>query len=163
MQKDVITIGKRLIPVEQIAFIEPFDPSSNPEFKSDRPFKARVTLRNRDSVLAESAPEELGQAQGFRMLAEDQMHVNPAIPFNVESFAPTETFNPTKPYATRLKWRDGEGNEHSKLLLTKPETVIAIVVRSGEAAPASASADPNRPPRSRTARRRTRKVEPAGT
>ena len=39
-----------------------------------------------------------------------------------------------KPYQSRLKWRDQDGEEQSKLLLTKAETVIAVVLR-GEAAP----------------------------
>ena len=30
---NVITIGERLVPAEQIAFAEPFDPAANPEFK----------------------------------------------------------------------------------------------------------------------------------
>jgi hypothetical protein len=32
----VITIGKRLVPTEQLAFVEPFDPSGNPEFKPEK-------------------------------------------------------------------------------------------------------------------------------
>jgi hypothetical protein len=42
--QDVITIGRRLAPIEQIAFVEPFDPASNPEFKPEKPYKARVVL-----------------------------------------------------------------------------------------------------------------------
>ena len=53
--QDVITIGKRLVPVEQIAFVEPFDPTSNPEFKPEKVFKARIVLLNRDIVLTELA------------------------------------------------------------------------------------------------------------
>jgi hypothetical protein len=30
----VITIGKRLVPAAQIAFIEAFDPAANPEFQT---------------------------------------------------------------------------------------------------------------------------------
>ena len=51
---------------------------------------------------------------------EDNVAANPATVFKVESFEPTENFKPTKPYLTRIKWRDQEGNEQSKLLLTKP-------------------------------------------
>ena len=47
----VITIGKRLVPVEQVAFVEPFDPSSNPEFKPEKAFKGRVVLLNREKCL----------------------------------------------------------------------------------------------------------------
>jgi hypothetical protein len=158
--QDVITIGRGLVPVEQIALIEPFDPASNPEFKPEKLFKARVVLLNRDTVLAETPPHEIAEAYGFRMLAEDGMAVNPAIAFRVESFEATEQFNPTKAYATRLKWRDRDNNEHSKLLLTKPETVIAVVLRGEAAAPANpAKGSPNRP-RSRAARRSSRKPEP---
>ena len=36
---------------------------------------------------------------------------------------------PEKPCATRLKRRDVDGSEHSKLLLSKPEPVLAVAVR----------------------------------
>ena len=51
--------------------------------------------------------------------------VNRAIVFRIETFEPTESFNPAKPYKTRLKWRNLTGGEQSKLLLTEAETVIA--------------------------------------
>jgi hypothetical protein len=54
-----------------------------------------------------------------------------AVTFWVETFAPTENFKPEKAYVTRLKLRDGDGNDQSKLLLTEPETVIAVVIRGG--------------------------------
>jgi hypothetical protein len=57
------------------------------------------------------------------------------VRFLVETFEPAEGFQPRKPYQSRLKWRDQDGNEQSKLLLTKPETVIAVVLR-GQAPPA---------------------------
>jgi hypothetical protein len=47
----------------------------------------------------------------------------------VERFAPTDDFKPSKPYLTRIKWRDRDGREYSKLLLAKPETVIAVALR----------------------------------
>jgi hypothetical protein len=131
--ENVITLGKRLLPIEQIALIEPFDPSNNPDFKPAKEFKARVVLLNRDTVLTETTPQEFASARGFRLLTEDNVAANPAIAFKVESFEPTETFKPTKPYLTRLKWRDQEGNEQSKLLLTKPDTVLALVLRRAEA------------------------------
>jgi hypothetical protein len=155
LMQDVITIGKRLIPVEQIAFAEPFDAASNPDFKSDKPFKARVVLVNRDTVLAEIAVQEFADAHGFRLLAEDSIAVNPGIAFRVETFEPSESFRPEKAYVSRLKWRDADGNEHSKLLLTPPERVIAVALR-GEAEPAMRTA--TRPPaRSRAFRRTSRK------
>jgi hypothetical protein len=35
----VITIGKRLVPAAHVAFVEPFDPSSNPEFRPEKDFE----------------------------------------------------------------------------------------------------------------------------
>jgi hypothetical protein len=152
--QNVVTIGRRLVPVEHIALVEPFDPGSNPEFKPEKPFKARVVLLNRDTVLSEQTPQEFVGAYGFRMLADDNVATNPALTFRVETFEPTETFKPSKPYLTRLKWRDQDGNEQSKLLLAKPETVIAVALR-GEPEPDSARrTSPPRPARPRTARRR---------
>ena len=156
--QNVVTIGKRLIPLEQIALVEPFDPASNPDFKSDKPFKARVVMLNRDTVLTESATAEFVELYGFRMLGEESVAVNPNVAFRVETFEPTESFKPEKPFATRLKWRDVDGSEHSKLLLTKPETVIAIVVRR-EAEPRPDGKPPLRPIRSRPSRRGARKYE----
>jgi hypothetical protein len=127
--QNVITIGRRLLPLEQIAFAEPFDPTTNPDFKSDKEFKSRVTLLNRDAVLAEIPLPEFVDAHGFRLLAEDQVAINPANDFRVEIFTPTENFRPEKPFMSRLKWRDLKDNECSKLLLTKPESVIALVLR----------------------------------
>jgi hypothetical protein len=81
--RNVITIGRRLIPLEQIAPIEPFDPARKPEFKPEKVFKARVVLLNRDTGLAETPPHEIAEAYGFRMLAEDNMAANPAVAFRV--------------------------------------------------------------------------------
>ncbi|MGY3591708.1 hypothetical protein ACVIGB_008709 [Bradyrhizobium sp. USDA 4341] len=39
-----ITIGKRLVAVEHVAFVEPFDPSASPEFKPEKEYKGRVVL-----------------------------------------------------------------------------------------------------------------------
>ena len=47
------------------------------------------------------------------MLVEDDVAVNPAVAFRVETFAPTENFTPSKPYQTRLLWRDGTSTDHS--------------------------------------------------
>ena len=35
----VVTIGKRLVSLEHVAFVEPFDPASNPEFKPEKDYK----------------------------------------------------------------------------------------------------------------------------
>jgi putative SOS response-associated peptidase YedK len=44
---------------------------------------------------------------------EDSVAVNRAIHFKIETFEATESFKPTKPYQTRLKWSDLAGDEQS--------------------------------------------------
>jgi hypothetical protein len=130
---DTITIGKRLIPASQ-SLVEVFDPAANPRFESDKPYRARVVLVGPESVLTEVTPSSFAEAYGFRMLPEDAACVNPTVHFQVKSFAPGGGFEPTKPYATRLLWRDLDGNTQSKLLLTKPDHVLAIAVHGKLAA-----------------------------
>lgn len=154
-----VTFGRRLVPVEQIALIEPFDPSANPRMQSERPFKARVVLLNRDSILTEEPPPVFAEANGFRSLAEDGVFTNPEIHFRVEVFHPVGDFMPTKPYLSRIVWRDLGGNTQSKLLLTKAEDVLAIAVR-GELVSPPDEPDPE-PSRVTSARRRTRRRSPA--
>src|SRR5258708_7798822 len=68
---------------------------------------------------------------------------------------PTDDFNPGKPYETQLQWRAPEGTPRRKLLLTKPETVIAITLR-GETEPGvERKARPRRPAQPRVPRKRT--------
>lgn len=125
-----VTVGKRLIPRQHIALVEPFDPSAHPGMKTEKAFKARVVLIDRQSVLTEDPPEAFTSAQGFRLLVDERIGINTAaIRFNVETFAPTEGFEPTKPYKSRLMWRDLEGNTQSKLMLSLAEHVLAIVVK----------------------------------
>jgi hypothetical protein len=62
------------------------------------------------------------------LFEEDDVAVNRAIAFKIETFEPTESFNPTKPYKTQLKWRDASGADQSKLLVTPPETVIGEIL-----------------------------------
>ena len=126
----VVTIGKRLVPVEQVAFVEPFDPAANPEFRPEKQFKARLVLLNRDIVLTEQTVQEFATEHELHLFGEDTVAVNRAIPFRVETFEPTESFNPAKPYKTRLKWKDLAGGEQSKLLLTVPDTVIAELLEA---------------------------------
>jgi hypothetical protein len=122
--QNVVTIGREYVPIENIVLVEPFVPRSDSGVKSQRDLKGRVVRRIGRPLLTEMTPQEFAQAHGFRMLSEDNVAVNPdpAMEFSVESFAPTETFKPTKPYLTRLKW-SGPGpddNDRSKLLLAKP-------------------------------------------
>jgi hypothetical protein len=77
----VITIGRRLVPAAQIAFIEAFDPAANPEFQPDKVFKGRVVLLNRDAVLTEMTPQEFAGAHDLRLFAEDNVAVNASLAF----------------------------------------------------------------------------------
>jgi hypothetical protein len=148
---NIITIGRRMVPAEQIALVEPFDPTANPQFKNEKGFKTRVLLVNRESMLTAEAPQDFVEANGFRMLADDGVATNPSVKFKVETFAPTEGFKPSKAFVTRLLWRDQDGNEQSKLLLTPPETVIAVALR-GET---KATPQTSRRPAVRQSRRKT--------
>ncbi|MCP3477629.1 hypothetical protein NLM33_46600 [Bradyrhizobium sp. CCGUVB1N3] len=145
----VITIGKKLVPLAHVAFVEPFDPAANPEFKPEKAFKARLVLLNRDIVLTEQTPQEFASDHGLHLFMEDCVAVNRAIVFRVETFEPTESFNPAKPYKTRLKWRDLAGGEQSKLLLTTPETIIAELLGAKEELAKAAKRPARRPARGR--------------
>jgi hypothetical protein len=153
----IISVGRQFIPVENVTLVEPFDPAANPEFKTSREFKSRIVLRSRVSLLTEDAPQAFVETHGFRWLDEDKVATNPRIPFRVETFASTERFAPAKPYQTRLTWQDETGSDQSKLLVTKPETVIAIAVR-GEPAAATVTGGVAR--RSRASRRRRNGAAP---
>lgn len=156
-----VTLGKRLIPLDHIALVEPFDPAANPRMQSERPFKARVVLIDRESVLTEQAPASFAEEHGFRMLAEDGVGTNPELRFGVETFEPAEGFQPTKPYKTRLVWRDLDGNTQSKLLLSPPETVLAIAVRGEEETPSATEDGVSSGRRaSRRGQRRSRRTAP---
>src|SRR5262245_20014588 len=97
-----VTIGKRLIPLEHIALLEPFDPATQPKMQSDRPFQTRVVLINRESVLTEEALDAFAERYGFQKVSDDGVATNPAVLFNVEAFEPQEGFTPKKPYLSRL-------------------------------------------------------------
>ncbi|MBB5048530.1 hypothetical protein HNR60_003297 [Rhodopseudomonas rhenobacensis] len=129
-----IIVGKRLLPREQIALVESYAPSETTTLQTTRTFQSRVIMINRDSVLLEEAPELFAQASGFRMLDGDRVAFNPVVRFNVETFAPVSGFTPTKPYVTRLRWRDLDGNDQSKLLVTSPDAVLSAVMGDGPAA-----------------------------
>ena len=145
----VITIGKRLISADQVAFVEPFDPAANPEFKPEKDFKARVVLLDRDAVLTEQTPGQFAEAHELHLFAEDDVAVNRSIVFKIETFEPTDSFNPTKPYKTRLKWNDASGGDQSKLLVTPPETVIAEILDAKVQAPVQPKRAARRPARGR--------------
>lgn len=156
-----IIVGKRLIPPEHIALVEPYDPAANPRLQSTRDFHGRVVMVSRDSILIEEPPQAFAQANGFRMLAADQVATNPAVHFRVETFLPAEDFKPAKPYAARILWRDLDGNDQSKLLLSEPETVLAVAVRGEADSAAAPQARPHQPRRKRqTAAARTATSQP---
>lgn len=153
MSNVTIVVGKKLIPLDQIVMVEPFDPAAHPgmKIKSDKPFKSRLILIDRQSVLTEETVEAFAAANGFLLLAEDQAIINPAIRFSVERFEPANGFEPNKPYKTRLSWRDETGEVQSKLLLSPPETVLAIAV-TGET---PAEAEPGDAPKASGGRKAT--------
>jgi hypothetical protein len=148
--QNIITVGRKHVPLEHIVLVEPFEPNANSDFRPDKDFKARLVLINRETLLIEAAPREFADAHGFPVLIEDNVATNPNITFRVESFEPTEDFKPTKPYLTRLKWRGQDGKEYSKLLVTKPEEVIAVALRG------ASSAFERKPPRRAAQRRGSR-------
>jgi hypothetical protein len=151
---NTLTIGKRLVPVAHIAFVEPYEPGETPRIQTVRNFQARVVLLNRDSILIEETVEDFAAAHGFALMPIDRVAANRLVRFSVETFAPAEGFTPSKPYASRLKWRDLDGNDQSKLLLTDPETALALAV-TGEADPnIAASSEPTAAGRRRVSVRR---------
>lgn len=154
---NVITIGKRLIPIEHIAFVEPYDPSSNPKLQTSRDYKARIVMINRESVLTEQTPQSFAEQYGFRMLEQDQIATNPSVPFRVETFEPADGFTPSKAFATRLLWRDRDGNDQSKLLLAAPEMVLAVVVRGDTEAQLISASEVSRLPDESAVRRPPRR------
>jgi hypothetical protein len=153
---NLIRVGKRFIPVEHVALVEPYVPTPASPLRTSREFKSRIVLLNRDSVLSESAPEEIAEKHAFRVLPSDAVATNPAIRFGVEAFEPAENFTPSKNFMTRLSWHDLDGNSQSKLLLTAPEVALAIAVRGERPeGAAEAKAESERPRRKRGAAART--------
>lgn len=123
---ETLTIGRRLVPLDHIALVEPFDPATS-RIQTERPFKARVVMLDRESVLTEDAPTAFVACHQFRLVSEDEVATNPSVRFQVEHFMAAEGFQPTKPYKSRLIWRDQDGNTQSKLLLAPAEAVLAAV------------------------------------
>ena len=155
MTNTTLTSGKRLLPLEHIALFEPYEPAEHTRIQSQRPFKTRIVLIDRDSVLSEELLSELAERHGFRMLMGDGVATNPSVHFNVEAFEPRDGFTPRKSYRSRLLWRDHEGEPQSKLLVTEPEKVLAVAVRGDvEAAPAASAPATSTPAKSARGNRR---------
>ncbi|PJG53784.1 hypothetical protein CVM73_18870 [Bradyrhizobium forestalis] len=147
--QNTIQVGRRIVPIEQIALIEPFDRETQKNMRSDRTFRSRIVLLNRDSVLSESDSLALAEEHAFRILLKDNVATNPAVSFSVETFEPTASLQPSKPFASRLMWRDERGDVQSKLLLTEVEDLIATVVRGAPSQIDQADQRPVRLPRRR--------------
>jgi hypothetical protein len=139
MTTDLIHIGRRLVPLEEIALIEPYTPDAERPLQTERAFRSRVTMVDRSNVLSERSVTEFVEAQAFRMIEPDGVAANPRVVYWVEKFEPTEAFQPEKPYLARLLWRAQTGLAHSKLLLAPPEQVLAVAVR-GQSEPQGAPA-----------------------
>jgi hypothetical protein len=83
--QNVITLRREHIPVEQIAYIEPFEPPANGQFRPDKPYKGRVVLLSRETVLTEETPKDFAEANEFRFLREDNVATNPLISFRIRT------------------------------------------------------------------------------
>lgn len=149
---DTIQVGRRFVPLEHIVLIEPFDPSTQPRLQTEKPYQARLVLLDRDSILTEQPLAAFVEEHGFRMLAEDELAVSPSIHFSVEAFEPRDGFTPSRPYKSRLLWRGPSQEFESKLLLSEPDTVLAIAVR-GETGPTPGGKEPPKNTRRRSRRR----------
>jgi len=77
--QNIIAIGRKRIPIEEIALVEPFEPPAEqpPRFTSDKDFKARVVLIDRYNVLTEDTVEAFAEANKFRRLPDDNVATNP--------------------------------------------------------------------------------------
>ncbi len=67
----ILSIGKRLVPLEHIVLVEPFDPSTQTRMQSDKPFQTRVVLLDRENLLSEQALATFVDKHGFRRVSED--------------------------------------------------------------------------------------------
>jgi hypothetical protein len=128
--QNTVVIGRRLIPTEHIALVEPFDQAALERLESERPFQTRLVLLDRSSVLTEEALEAFADEHGFKKLAGDGIAMNPAVAFKVEAFEASGEFQPSKPYRSRLLWRDQSGNTQSRLMIAEPQELLAVAVRS---------------------------------
>jgi hypothetical protein len=122
-----------------------FDPASNPEFKPEKDFKGRVVLLNREMALIEQTPQAFAEEHKLHLFVEDSIAVNRDLAFRVQTFEPTESFAPNKPFKTRIKWRDQAREEQSKLLVTPPETIIAELLGVKEEVAKTPAARSRRP------------------
>src|SRR6266851_9898129 len=78
----IITFGKRLVPADQIALVEPFDPGSNPEFKPEKTYLSRVVLLMLD-LAKHIVNQKAGHFEPDKF--EDQHNVRPRIAIEANS------------------------------------------------------------------------------
>lgn len=153
--QNILRVAKRLIPVEEIALVEPFVLESTSPLLTARDLKSRIVLLDKTSILYERPPEEVAESNGFRLIAADCVATNPAVRFWVETFEAAATFEPARPFQSRLLWRDQAGRVQSRLLLASAEAALAVAVR-GESDPDSPLIDPVREADPKRATRRGR-------
>ena len=122
-----LIVGRRHIPSGSVALIEPY---VHPDHSIVRPMVrvyGRVILINRDSIVVGEHPISFSREHGFCWLSIDRVGLNPDIHFRVEDFLPQDGFVPSRAFASRLIWRDQDGNEQSKLLLSEPKTALGAL------------------------------------
>jgi hypothetical protein len=125
-----LIVGRRQIPRSSVALVEP---CSFPDDSISRPTAhvyGRVVLINRDSILVGEYPVSFSRVHGFCWLSTDQAGLNPDVSFRVQDFLPPVGFVPSRAFASRVVWRDQDGNEQSKLLLSEPNTVLEALSRA---------------------------------
>ncbi len=160
---NMFIIGKRLVPVDHVALVEGYQPTSSTRLQTTREFSARVVLINRDSILTEDTVEMFAADKNFKVIPGESVAINPRVRFRIETFTPAEGFTPTKPYRTRLIWRDLDGNDQSKLLLAEPETVLEIATGTARATSPEENGAPGQQSRRATTRRKPRHSNPVAT
>jgi hypothetical protein len=104
----------------------------------------------------EMMPHQFAKALGFRMLSADNVAVNPdpVIDFRVETFERSDNFNPDKPFLTHLRSRGPDGTDLNRLLLTEPQSALAVVLRRETESAPDPKNSPAPPARVRKPRRR---------
>ena len=122
-----LIVGRRQIPSGNVALVEPY---MHPDHSIVRPMVrvcGRVILINRDSIVVGEHPISFSREHGFCWLQIDRVGLNPVVTFRVEDFLPQDGFVPSRAFASRIVWRDRDGNEQSKLLLSEPDTVLEVL------------------------------------
>ena len=131
--QNIIAIGRKRFPIEEIALVEPFQPPAEPppRFTSDKDFKARVVLIDRYNVLTEDTVEAFAEANKFRRLCRDQ----PGDPVSGRDLRAFGGFSATQTLSVPPQMARSGRQRAKQAVADKTETVIAVVLR-GEAAPA---------------------------